>query len=526
MFRLITSKINAAVAQADASRAEADARTHAAKAAAAQMDRLAGLAPTGSGAVALGDYKSATRTRLRSGSRPQGGSDNWHADPLTRDNIRRDGRSLGRNNADARAMAKRLADLLVGDGMVTRSTAADAEIASAYTAYFNRWAVSRTPDRLGVRTFWQMLHAIAKVPVFEGDGLIVKVRDGGTPQLQWIESERIINQDSALVDNENMVGGCELRGGKIVAYHVAEWSKNGSGAYTQNKTRRLKAADVIPVRNIADDGLAQVRSVAALNAGLETLQLVEEMEYNATVAGAMAAIFGLLVKSEFPGETQAAMELATSDQTETNTSKPQDIDLRPGMVQHLKPGESVEQVKAEQPNLNVPAYTRSMVGKVGADLGIAFTFSHLNLEGMTASNARALLAVQQRILELAHSQMHQIVVEVWKFVIGAGIENGELPFADDFDQVDVVAKAPPQVDLNADIDASIKLRDNLLSSGRREAERLGTGDYAAIVAECGREAQLEQAAGVARVLKPGATPPASQNAAPDNTQDTTAPTGN
>ena len=515
MLRLVRATLNAAAARREADAAEATARTVAAHAAAQQVQRLSGLARGGTPtAVALGDYKAATRTRLRNGARPQDGSDNWHADPLTRENVRRDARSLRRNNPDTRAIAKRLADMLVGDGLVTRSGVKDKTVAAAYTAYFDRWARSRTPDRIGIRTFWQMLHAVAQVPVHEGDGLLVKVRDvSGAAQLQWIESGRIVNPGGRLIDDETMVGGCEMRGGRIAAYHVAEWTR--AGAYTTQTTRRISAQDVIPVRNLADDALNQVRSIAAVNAGLETLQLVEEMEYNATVAGAMAAVFGLLVKTEFPGETQGAMEAAT-DQTESDAAKPRDIDLRPGMVEHLKPGESVEQVKAEQPNINVPTFTRSMVGKVAADIGIAFPFSHLNLEGMTASNARALLAVQQRILELADSQVRLIVAETWKFVIGAAIENGELPFDADFDVVDVVPKAPPQVDLNADIDASQKLVDNNFSSRRREAERLGTGEFVAILAERAEEVKMEKDAGVTPVLKPGAISNAGATAATQN----------
>lgn len=455
-------------------------------------------------AASLGDHVAAKRTRIKSGSRPQGGSDNWHADPLTRDNVRRDARSLRRNNSDLRAMATRLSDLLVGDGLVVRSADENQERANRYTGYFKAWAESRTPDRLGVRTLWQMLHAIAQVPIYEGDGLIVKVRDtDGTPQLQWIEGERLINPSNG-IDTASMVGGCEIVAGKIVRYHVAEWA--AVGAYTDRKTRGLDARDVIPVRNLAHDPMNRVRSLPAAEAGMDTLQLVDEMEYNSTVAGAMAAAYALIIETHSPGETQAGLERATDDQTETSSARPQDIEMRPGMIFHAGEGETVKGVQAEQPNINVPAYTRSMIGKVGADLGIAFTFSHLNLEGMTAANARALLAVQQRILELAHSQIELIIRDVWKFVIGAAIENGELPYGDRFDKCDVIPKAPPQVDLNGDIDASVKLRDNLLSSGRREAERLGTGEYAAIVSEISNERTMEEQAGVARVLKPGAAP--------------------
>jgi capsid protein len=493
--RLAQAHAAAAEAKARAAAAQADTQAAALGAAREQIKRVE--------AMSMGDYKSARRTRIRGGtSRPTGGSDNWHADPLTRDNVRRDARSLSRNNPDARCIAKRIADLLVGDGLVVRSTCENPDMAKRYTAWFARWAGSLGADRMGRRTFWQMLHAIAQVPLFQGDGLWLKLRTG---ELQWIEGERIVNKDNALIDRGDMVGGVELDRGRIVRYHVAQWANAtaGTGAYATSTTTPIDARNAIFVANLADDGLNQVRSVAALHAGIETLCLIEEMEYNASVAGAMAAIFGLIIKSEQPAATQQAMEAAT-EQDEDDATRPNQIALRPGMVQHLGLGESVEQVKAEQPNLNVPEFTTRLAEKVAADVGIAQAFSHLNMKGMTASNARALLAIQGSVLALAFSQIESIIGQVWTWRIGKAIEDGELPYAADFDRVNVVPRAMPQVDMNADIDASVKLMDNNLSSAQRETERLGTGDHAAILTERGQEVKAEQAAGVGRVLKPGA----------------------
>lgn len=449
----------------------------------------------------LGDYPAARETRTRRGRRPMGGSPNFHADKTTRDNLRRDAQSFGRGNPDARAIAKRLADMLVGDGLVVRSRATDKQWADTATDLFNQWMDSRRPDAMGRRTGWQLLYAAMKVPVLEGDGLFVKLATRDGLKLQWIEAERIVNKDLG-GDTSDMIGGCEIRNGEIVAYHVAEWNIGQSG--TIGSTRGIPARNTIYVGNIADDAMNQVRSVPMIQACVESLGLVEDVERNSAISVAIATLFAVLIKSENPLDTKEGMEAELAQSEEQQSGGPVALTLEPGVIKHMQTGDSAEQIKPEHPTMNVMDFNQRLVAKAAADIGLSRALTHMDLSGMTASNAKALLAIVGRTLEHQASQPVLIVRELFIAFVALAIVRGELPMTDQWDRVDVVAKNVPLPDLEAEIRAAVAAIDNNFSTSERETERLGMGRFEAIVRQRGEEVKMEAAAGVPRVLKPGA----------------------
>jgi len=456
-------------------------------------------ADSGAQAKVLGDYPSAKETRLHTGHRPRGGSDNSHADPITRDNLRRDGKSLGRGNNDARAIAKRLADMLVGDGLVVKSTATDEAWAREATARFNEWMSSTAPDRLGRTTGWQLLYKAMKVPVTEGDGIFIKLAD---QTLQWIDGELIKNKNGTM-DTPTEVGGATISNGRIVAYNVTEWNVSGTGTTMGGKA--VNAENAIWVGNIADDGINQVRSVPMIQACINALGLVDDVERNTAVAIATAALFSIVIKTENPADTQAGME-ALGRSEDQESSGPASFRLEPGIAKYLKVGETMDQVKPEHPTTNVMEFNKSQVAKCAADIGLSRAITHLDMTELNASNAKALVSIIGRCLEHQASQPVNITRNLYIWKIGGDIIAGRIPFTADWDKVDVMPKAMPMPDTLAELQVAVTAINNNLSTGERESERLGMGSFDAIVARRGKEVEMEKKAGVPRVLMPGAGP--------------------
>lgn len=461
----------------------------------AKLDHV--LQVSGAAAV-LGDYPSAAETRLYRGRRPRGGSDNSHADPITRDNLRRDSKSLARGNPDARSIAKRLADMLVGDGLVVKSTSSDTAWAKMASERFNEWMESKAPDRLGIRTGWQLLYAAMKVPVTEGDGLFIKLAD---QTLQWIDGE-LIRNPGGTSDTAEMVGGVKVVGGRVVAYNVTEWNANQTGPKIGG--REINARNVIYVSNIADDGINQVRSTPMIQACIRALGLVEDVETNTAISIAVATLVSAIIKTENPLDTQDGMEEVLGLAEDQESSGPRAIRMEPGMMKYLRPGESMEQFKTENPTTNVMEFNTQQVSKCAADIGLSGALAQLDMTKMTASNAKVLVSIVGRCLEHQASQPVNITRELFRWKIGGDIRAGDIPFVSDWDKVNVIPKAMPLPDLNEEIAASVAAIDNNLSTIEREAERLGMGDFDAIIKQRGKEAKAEQEHGVMRVLKPGA----------------------
>jgi len=471
----------------------------------ARLDNV--LKASGAAAV-LGDYPSASETRLYRGRRPRGGSDNSHADPITRDNLRRDSKSLARGNPDARSIAKRLADMLVGDGLVVKSTSSDAAWAKMASERFNEWMQSKAPDRLGLRTGWQLLYAAMKVPVTEGDGLFVKLAD---QTLQWIDAE-LIRNPGGTADTADMVGGAKIVGGRVVAYNVTEWNSSQTSPVIGGK--QINARNVIYVSNIADDGINQVRSTPMIQACIRALGLVEDVETNTAITIAVATLVSAIIKTENPLDTQDGMEEVLRLAQDQESSGPRSIRMEPGLMKYLRPGESMEQFKTENPTTNVMEFNKAQISKCAADVGLSGALAQLDMTQMTASNAKALVSIVGRCLEHQASQPVNITRELYRWKIGGDIMAGEIPFVSDWDKVNVIPKAMPLPDLNQEIAASVAAIDNNLSTIEREAERLGMGDFDSIIKQRGKEAKAELENGVMRVLKPGAGPSAGAGAGP------------
>lgn len=145
--------------------------------------------------VALGDFSSATRTRLRAGSRARGGSDDSHRDWRTLYNLRRDCQSLVRNNPLARAVVERIAALAVGRGWTPQVKSGDADWDRTIERLWKRRAnacnesgeLDLCADVTGQLSLHSMARAIIEHQMVDGAVGLVRITGGSW---QPIEAER------------------------------------------------------------------------------------------------------------------------------------------------------------------------------------------------------------------------------------------------------------------------------------------------------------------------------------------------
>lgn len=459
-------------------------------------------------------YDSATRTRLRPGPRPRGGSAQSHL-LLTRGLMTRDCQDLRRNSVVARALIKCDQDAVVRDGGIVTSTTADPVWNEACDRLWNCWANDEDTDDLGYcdvqhkRTFWQICRDIVQVWSTDGDVGINLVESG---QLQVIEAERIVNPGMAptgVVKNSktggDIVDGIEVNAaGTPMFYHVGQWDRNLQRV--AGTTVPMPAEHFVFLLNPADYVRGQSRGEPALQATIPEIERLDNYIEKTGLAAEIATLFGLAIKTERPDLTKGAMEGGTDDQpTQTNTQAPNETELQAAALIHLKPGESVEQIKPEFPTTNYREYLLAQLMLIGADLRIPVCFAFLDATGLSWSNANALLAMCWPSVEAKQDELvNRLIRRVRNWKVRQWIEQGRLPENKEHDRCHIMMPGIPVLNFGDKVKGITEaVANNLMEQGQGTQE-LGTGRVEDIIAKNGKYRALEKEHGSEKPTMPGA----------------------
>lgn len=475
-------------------------------------------------------YRNATRTRVRPGPIPSGGSAQKHLRYAVRSNLRRDCQDLQRNSLVARVAVKRLADLLIASGAVVESTSRDPAWNRLADEAWIAYADATMPDVYGhpdVRrraTYWQLLRQAISAFATDGDVLQVFTRDGS---LQFVESERIVSPSGvgyaqaisaapqAGQGGSLIIDGVECsRVGTPIAYHVAEWDASG-GSVVQT-SRRVSADAAVLLVNPLDEKIGLVRGEPALQAAIERIERLDNYVHKTGLAAEIATLFGLVVTDEAPGEIQSAFEAGTGNQpAKANADEPNEIELQAATVQFMRRGGQVTQVKPEYPTTNYRDYVTTEMGLILADMGIPLPAAVFDASGMSWSNIKALLAMSMRSLEAAQDYLVSATIRRTRnFTIRRLIAEGLLPDRDDCDSCHVTMPAAPVVDFKSEVEGHVLAVNNLLETRDQATQAMGTGRASDIRFKRSLEARAEANLGVTPPMTPGAT----TSGAPGNQQ--------
>lgn len=527
---IMTARADEARARADHARARARAESARAEAEAARAQaesaRVRALTDVaGAARVALsGGYDSAARSRLNNKSVPASGSANAFLDPTTRKDMRKWCRDLERNSIVARGLIQAHQDAVVGDGGVVTPTTRDAEWNQAAALAFRAWCENEDPayygpaEIAGVRSFWECVSGVVQAFAAHGDELWVQVVDPDSKRLtlQCIPGEQVINPGGeTAADRRSLIGGVELTEyGRPVAFHVAQYDETGS--FLTGTPRRIPATSARLLVNPRLARTGQVRGEPGLQAVAKRIDQIDQFIQHTGYAAQVATLFGLLIKTADPATTQNLAELATDDQPDRSSAyAPKEIELGPGFVNHLRPGESVEQVKPEHPTTQFRDFVLTNLLIVSADMGIPMPVWLYEIGSLTASNLKALMGLAWRRLARQQDYLtHRAISWMYRAKIRDFIDAGILLENDEWDRHRVILPHPPVMDFKTEAEGlALAVEKNLLAKG--DATRmLGTGEFEDIADERGRERDLERELGISPPELPGAKTDGANGEAP------------
>jgi lambda family phage portal protein len=407
-------------------------------------------------------------------------------------------RWLVRNNGYAANAIESWAGNVVGDGIKPSSLIADAELKARVQRLWLDW--TDESDAEGFTDFYgQQRRAAREVfiagevffrfrPRRPGDGLTVPL------QLQMIPSEML-----PLTRNEPVSGGNVIRQGiefdrigRRVAYHFL---RRHPGDVTDpglaGETVRVPASEIIHVIDPVDAG--QLRGISRFAPGIVKLFLLDQYDDAELDRKKVAAMHALFITTPAPAEP---FDIAESDESGERT-----MDLQPGQIVMLEPGEEVQtSAPADVGQTYEPFQYRTLL-QVSAALGIPYAYLSNDMLKANYSNSRlALLEFRRRIEAYQHSVMvWQVCRRVWVRWLDTAVVSGALALADyeqqrrtylgcswlppKWDWVDPLKDARAEIE---QIEAGLKSRTQALAERGYDADQVD----AEIAADRARERQL------------------------------------
>ncbi|MBF0354959.1 MAG: phage portal protein [Alphaproteobacteria bacterium] len=335
-------------------------------------------------------------------------------------------RYLIRNNGYAANAIESWAGNVVGAGIKPSSLVVDAKLKPAIQKLWLSW--TDESDAEGFTDFYgQQRRAAREVfiagevffrfrPRWPEDGLSVPL------QLQMIPSEMLpLNRNETLASGNLIRQGIEFdRIGKRVAYHFL---KRHPGDVTDpgvsGETVRVPASEVVHIMDPVDAG--QLRGVSRFAPAIVKLFLLDQYDDAELDRKKVAAMYALFVTTPSPGEPFGMAE-------ETGADGERNMDVQPGQVVMLEPGEEIQTSAPADVGGSYEAFQYRTLLQISAALGVPYAYLSNDMLKANYSNSRlALLEFRRRIEAWQHSVLvHQMCRAVWRRWMDAAVLSGAL----------------------------------------------------------------------------------------------------
>jgi len=331
-------------------------------------------------------------------------------------------RYLFDNVGFVRGSLERLSDLAAGiRGPLAQSMAENQEFAYAATRYFAEWG--KFCDYTA-RLQWADVCYLAVLSMLrDGDiGCVLAESATGVPKLQLVEGHRIGN-GYALSKEEDVDGVLLNSLGQPTAYKIAV---SGELYTNQVETINVAAKDFLLFQDFqrAD----AVRGISALAHAINNLRDIADIlaaekdgvKYNSSQGAFLTTLTGEADPTDWD---PAASNLTSPD--DVTTLKLEDV--YSGNIKRLAPGEKVDLLKSDRPNVTFQGFLDYLARDVAAGLNVPLEFIW-NSTGAGGANQRFITAVAQRKIDrLQNLLIRRFCNRIYGWVICKAAQRGDIP---------------------------------------------------------------------------------------------------
>ena len=314
-----------------------------------------------------------------------------------------------RNNPVVKSLCRLRETDVVGAGIQPQAQTGSPELDSLLESLWDGW--SNAPEVTQTMDLREVQRQLASLPLIFGDGGLLLTSSG---RVQVVEGDRIGTEnvsfpwqrDDDPTGNVRNVGGVEInKQGRPVAYHVGTRGDGGS----LTNVRRIPARNFIFHKKRIRP--SQVRGVPELATVCDDIQDVDEYDELEMVAAKVSATLAVAVKREGAIDYELARR---ADDNEDDRLQ----NLQVGAFQYLEPGEDVQVISGNRPNVNSIDYLVYRLRKVGATLGVPVEFLLMTIGQTSFSASQGMVLLYQQTVENEQRSLYPPLSRLWRWKVG------------------------------------------------------------------------------------------------------------
>ncbi|MDO5784717.1 MAG: phage portal protein [Eubacteriales bacterium] len=245
---------------------------------------------------------------------------------------------------------------------------------------FNLWADSVNCDAERLATFYELQQLSFQNWLMSGDCFAIlqmKNRIGSVYELciQLIEADRVSTpgNDIGIDTGTKIVGGVEVDStGEVVAYHVAKHHPLSYRNDEHDWVRVEAFGKASGRRNILHvmtrERIGQRRGVPILAPVIESLKQLGRYTDAELVAAVVNGFMSVFIQKKEQSTAPPFGELSEPQDALVDAGDPNSVELAPGAIIDLAPGEEANPVTPGRPNANFDAFVTAITRQIGAAL--------------------------------------------------------------------------------------------------------------------------------------------------------------
>lgn len=243
------------------------------------------------------------------------------------------------------------------------------------------WADSPDCDIERIDNFFELQQLAFLNWLMSGDCLAVlpvkpRINQPYDLRVQLIEADRLSSPDYCDSWDNKIVGGVEVdKDGEVIAYHISDQHPL-SGEVTEYKWQRVEAYGAKTGRRnvlhiMCRERIGQRRGVPFLAPVIESLKQLGRYTDAELVAAVVSGMFTVFIEKEDASSDEAIGSMIPEEEqidAEDETS----VELGPGAVMDLNPGEKIHDSNPGRPNSNFSMFVEAICQQIGASLEIPY----------------------------------------------------------------------------------------------------------------------------------------------------------
>lgn len=243
------------------------------------------------------------------------------------------------------------------------------------------WAESPDCDIERIDNFFELQQLAFLNWLMSGDCLVVlpvkpRINQPYDLRVQLVEADRLSSPDYCDSWDNKIVGGVEVdKDGEVIAYHISDQHPL-SGEVTDYKWHRVEAYGAKTGRRnvlhiMCRERIGQRRGVPFLAPVIESLKQLGRYTDAELVAAVVSGMFTVFIEKEDASSDEAIGSMIPEEE-QIDAADESSLELGPGAVMDLNPGEKVHDSNPGRPNSNFSMFVEAICQQIGASLEIPY----------------------------------------------------------------------------------------------------------------------------------------------------------